>query len=200
MLRFDTKYGTETAGYIGWEDLRKIEIVNQDKGHGYQGASKGALERSLKSLAINYEEYVFLDFGSGKGWGLLLASHFPFKKIIGIELFEMLHRVAEKNVTGYKGSKRKCYNIDCFCMNVLEFELPKYPLVCFLFNPFQKDMIRQLLEKISTSVLESPRPVMIIYQNPRFISIFDECQLLIRRKMVKIPFIGQLNYAIYSSK
>jgi hypothetical protein len=200
MIRFDNKHGTNTAGYIGFQKLNQIDLVNRDNGHGYQGASKWIVKRSVNSLPINHDDYVFIDFGSGKGWVLLLASNFPFKKIIGIEISAMLHQVAEKNVLAYKGEKRKCNNIESLCMNVLDFDLPKEPLVCFLFNPFPKEVIRSLLDKIEKSLLESPRPVWIIYENPAFRSVLDKCQFSKLRARMKFPLIKQWNYVIYSSQ
>jgi len=45
----------------------------------------------LEKLSINHSEFTFIDFGSGKGRVLFLASEYPYKKIIGVELARMLH-------------------------------------------------------------------------------------------------------------
>lgn len=197
---FDKKYGTDTGGGIEWEKLKSAEHVNQDIGIGYRCAPKRTVIRSLKSLPIDYRDYVFVDFGSGKGSVLLYASCFPFKKIIGVEIFKLLHLVAEKNVSVYREEQQKCHDISCLCMNALDFEIPKDPIVCYLFNPFPRDLIEALLNKISKSLLEVKRPVWIIYQNPILSAVFDECEFLSLKARYIIPIYDRWNYAIYKAE
>ena len=63
----------------------------------YRAAIEPARFRKvLASLQIAFHDYTFIDFGSGKGRALLLASEFPFKRIIGLEFSPELHGTQKK--------------------------------------------------------------------------------------------------------
>jgi tRNA1(Val) A37 N6-methylase TrmN6 len=50
----------------------------------------------LALLPINLDDYTIVDIGSGKGKLLLLASNYPFRRIIGVEYAPLLHEIAKK--------------------------------------------------------------------------------------------------------
>ena len=52
------------------------------------------------SSPIDYSRTVFIDFGSGKGRTLLLASHYPFRSIIGDRNLSCSLQIAIDNVNG----------------------------------------------------------------------------------------------------
>ena len=51
-----------------------------------------------RALHLDFQDFNFVDIGSGKGRALLLASDYPFREIIGIELSPELDRVAQGEV------------------------------------------------------------------------------------------------------
>jgi hypothetical protein len=97
-VNFDLTYGTDTR-YFEADDF---ESDQQEDQHRYDPVRSSTFCRALKALPIRYEEFVFVDFGSGKGRALLLASHFPFKKIIGVEMTPQLNKIARTNNQIYK--------------------------------------------------------------------------------------------------
>jgi hypothetical protein len=200
FARFDRTHGTETIGHIQWDNLKSLYHVDQEAGVGYRSANMRIVKHALNSLPIDYKDYIFLDFGSGKGSVLLFASDFPFKKIIGIEIFEALHCVAQKNISIYTGSQQKCQSVSSLCMDALEYEMPHEPLVCFLFNPFPKEIIKMWLENVRRSFAEHPRPIWIIYLRPLASSFLDECGFLSLKSRYITPIYGQWSYVIYSTE
>ena len=52
----------------------------------------------MDSLQIDAGSFEFIDYGSGKGLIVLLASEYPFKRITGVELSPMLHATALQNL------------------------------------------------------------------------------------------------------
>ncbi len=40
----------------------------------------------MAALPIEFNQFTFIDLGSGKGRTLLMASDFPFRKILGVEI------------------------------------------------------------------------------------------------------------------
>jgi len=54
-------------------------------GKDYSGIVPQRFLAMVSSLNLRFEDFTFIDFGSAKGRALLLASEFPFKKIIGVD-------------------------------------------------------------------------------------------------------------------
>jgi hypothetical protein len=64
------------------------------------GIQKSAV--SYRSVAeAGLQDFTFIDLGSGKGRVLLMASDYPFKRIIGVEFMPELQRVAQENIRKY---------------------------------------------------------------------------------------------------
>jgi len=43
-----------------------------------------------------------------------------------------------------------------------------------MFNPFERPIVEALLRRIEESLLESPRKIVLIYQNPVHGEVFDQ--------------------------
>jgi len=172
--RFDCKYRVDTAGIISTENL-KIDGPSAAHAVHYQATQPVLLEEALADLRLNYTEYTFVDFGCGKGKVLLLASSFPFKKIIGVELSPELTKIAAANLTKYRSRKQRCSHLEVVSMDATEFPIPATPLVCFFYNPFKEEVMTRVLDNIEISVTQNPRDVVIIY-------VFPELDDLVRKR------------------
>src|ERR1700754_2580229 len=94
---FDVKYGTDTGGLISGEDLssgRWNDLWNT----AYYGISASGFDPIFEALNLDWQRFTFVDLGSGKGRALLLASRFPFRRIVGVEIAPELSRVAAANI------------------------------------------------------------------------------------------------------
>jgi hypothetical protein len=81
----------DTNGIIPLHDL-SIPVWTKCDGSHYQASNPGVVARILKSLEINFRDFVFVDVGSDKGRVLVLASTFGFKRVIRVEFAEELPR------------------------------------------------------------------------------------------------------------
>lgn len=106
--------------------------------------------------------------GSGKGRVLLVASEFPFARIVGVELSRELHRIAEENVKQYRSASQKCAAFSLHCMNAVGYSFGPEPLVLFLSNPFGKKSLCRILDRLEDSLRARPREVFVVFVNPRF--------------------------------
>src|SRR3984885_13557549 len=84
-----------TSATVGWRD-RLLGHFHSP----YQPTEPTLFGEMIESLMqvtpkINLPEFTFIDIGSGKGRALLMASQYPFRRILGIELLPVLHRVAK---------------------------------------------------------------------------------------------------------
>ena len=115
---------------------------------------------------MDFHDFVFIDLGSGKGRTLLMASDYPFRRIVGVELLPELHRAALENLRKYKSESQTCFALESICADATEFRFPDEPTVLFLFNPFPEAGLRRMIANLERSLRDHPRAVFVIYHNP----------------------------------
>lgn len=163
--RFDRKHKVRTAGFIPARDL-DIEDTDRRNASAYEPVRLHAFSELMDILDIRYQDFVFIDFGSGKGRALLLASEFPFRKIVGVELSPALCGTARDNVRRYRSRTRRCQHIEVTCQNALTLSLPPQPAVLYFYNPFREEVMRPVLGNLCESLLRHPRQVFLVLYNP----------------------------------
>jgi SAM-dependent methyltransferase len=170
---FDEKYGTDTAGYLGPEDLatgQKHDAFN----YGYSAIAPSVFREAcrrwretLPAVAGRVEAYSFVDVGAGKGRALLLASELAFRRIIGVELNPDLARTALRNLTRRLRATRSKTSIRAVQEDALNFRWPRPPLLVYLYNPFDCSLIARLAEKLAALSSSSASSLVdILYVNP----------------------------------
>jgi len=93
-VEYDWEYRTDTtSATVGWRD-RLLGVLNSP----YQPTEPVLFEEMLASIKIDFRNFTFIDLGSGKGRVLLLASDYPFRQIVGVELLPALNRIAQENL------------------------------------------------------------------------------------------------------
>jgi SAM-dependent methyltransferase len=174
---FDIKYGTDTGGVI---EAGALDIADDKVAHAnrYQTAIVEVFVSILSELPIRYEEFMFIDLGSGKGRALLLASQFPFKEITGVELSPSLHRIACRNIQIYRDDFQRCRKIQSVCEDAAEYQIPPEKAVFYLFNPFDEQVMQMLAENIEESLHRVPREIHVIYLKPLHRDVFDRARFL----------------------
>jgi hypothetical protein len=90
---FERFYGVRMGGDVSLEDLG----VDASDRVSYNPTSWIPLRRALKSIGPGPDD-VFADLGSGKGKELIVASQFPFKRVVGVEFSADIMRLAPVNV------------------------------------------------------------------------------------------------------
>ena len=142
----------------------------------------------LGSLAIPYDKFVFVDFGSGKGRTLFLASEYPFKKIEGVEFSSELHETAVRNIAVFKSSRQRCHCIKSLHMDAVDYPLPSDNLLIYLYNPFGREIMLKVLDNIRKSMGEQPRQVIIVYFNPLSGHLFEQQDFLPFKVQISLPY------------
>ncbi len=59
-------------------------------------------------------------------------------------------------------------------MDAVEFALPWACCVCYFCNPFDEEIMGQVLVNIEKSFLAFPREILIVYYNPKHGYLLDE--------------------------
>lgn len=148
--RFDRASGVDTCGYSDWR---------------YEPTPADAFRKMIGTLPASLEDFTFVDFGSGKGKVVLLASAHAFRRIVGVELWPDLHQIARKNLRRYRGEVR-CRSVELVCCDAAEYPIPEEPAVFYFFNPFRENVLSRVLENIRASLDRHPRPVFVIFYAP----------------------------------
>jgi hypothetical protein len=141
---------------------------------------------------LDLRDYTFVDLGSGKGRTLLMASDYPFRRIVGIELLSSLHQIAQQNIDQYKSESQKCFLLESICADATAISFPDGPLVLYLFNPLPESGLRRVRLNLERTVRAHPRPVYVLYHNPLLEHVFAESTVF--RKIV-----GALQYSVFCS-
>jgi hypothetical protein len=157
---FDRRNGSDTAGIVRLGALR-IESPNRDAGVRYQPSDPDDFRSLVEGLPVDCNDYVFVDLGSGKGRVLMLASGFPFRRVLGVEFAEELNTIAERNLALHVGARR-CNDVRTITADAAEYALPEEPLVLYLYNPFAPEVLRRHLERNRASLERGARPVYFL--------------------------------------
>lgn len=183
---FDYRHGTDTSGIVS---LERLTVTGESRQHGeaYEPTPTNIFKRAMASLPIRHEDFTFIDFGSGKGRTLLLASHCPFAEVIGVEFAEDLHRIAERNIARYRARGQRCTNIRSICADATQYQLPNTNLVIYIFNSFKEKIVEQILHNVSR--IDPDKKIYIVYCEAKFSHIIDSSGLFTSRKSIDIPRI-----------
>ena len=175
--RFDKTYGTDTGEIIQVSEFDDT-TPNYEYACWYEGITHDFFNKMIKAIPIAHGDFVFVDLGSGKGKSLMLASRFPFKKIVGVELFQELHEIAKKNIESFVNRKKIPDNFELCWMDAESYNFPENNLVFFLYNPFHGKVMLSVLNKIGEFLKQNPFQVIIFYRNPKCADLFDKQDFL----------------------
>ena len=92
---FDVENGTDTSGFVSVDDLAP-DAAAAAQMNPYAGSQPSIVRRSL-ALLPDPHEHAFVDLGCGKGRPLVIASEFPFRRLVGVEIAPNLAAVAQAN-------------------------------------------------------------------------------------------------------
>jgi len=171
---FDRDFGVDTAGEVRLEDAGVAEY-DVERGHGYyRPVWTYPFRQAIEAIPSDLRQFTFVDYGSGKGKALLLASDYPFREIVGIEFAPALHEVPARNIERYASATQRCHAVRSECRDALQFAPPLQPLVCFFFNPFDDATMAAVLDRLQESVSRHPRDVFIVYTNMRSVGEHEQ--------------------------
>jgi tRNA G46 methylase TrmB len=171
---FDSRFHTDTADEVALVDAG-ISAKQAAMGNGvYRPLWESDFHATMSALGIAFDGFTFVDIGSGKGKLLLLASDYPFSRIVGIEYSPRLHAAAHRNIEVYCSPTQRCGTIEAFQGDALDFRLPDGALVCLLFNSLDPSTTRKFVERQEASLAFREAPAFLIYANLRHIAEIDD--------------------------
>jgi SAM-dependent methyltransferase len=191
--RFDARNNVRTAGVVDFADL-DMAGVNVEHSNDYEAVDPKLFRKAVGSLDIRHEDYAFVDFGSGMGRAVLLASEFPFRAVVGVEFSPGLHAIAEENIRRYPAGARRCADVKSVCADARGYAIPEGPAVLFFYDPFKEKLLAEVLENVRRSLERSPREVRVIYVHPTLAHLMDDNDMLTKIGSGKVTAVS---YNVY---
>jgi SAM-dependent methyltransferase len=183
---FDRSHGTDTSGFVASDDLPSSPHDLTRK-HVYGGSQPSIIRSALATLP-SLESFTFVDLGCGKGRPLLVASEFPFRDIVGVELSPSLAADAQRNATILKQRFPGRVPIRVETGDASAFPFPAGNLVVFLYNPFGEEVIARVVAGIEAALAAEKRSLFVIYYNPVYGACFDASHALTRHFAAMLPY------------
>jgi len=156
----DRALGMDTEDEVGHDDLG----FDGSRGFDYTATSWLRLlyvYRLLRTIPIGPGD-AFLDLGCGKGRALLVASRFPFARLIGVDLSPSLLATAARNAERIRDLSPGTH-IELIEKDAGLYEVPDDVSTVYLFDPFSDLIVNRVVDHLMESVRRHPRSVWIIY-------------------------------------
>jgi hypothetical protein len=194
---FDRTYEVDTGGIIHPSAMYDVESKNWIQGARYQATRADVFAEMIDASTIEPHCYNFIDFGSGKGRVLLLASQLPFRRVVGVEYSPSLHRIAEQNLHRVQFADRRSGPVESVHIDAMWFFIPEEPVVLFFYNPFDRLIMESVRDNVVRSYEGSPRSIVVIYHTPRYSDVWDSVGFLRRHAWSNVE--GR-EYVIYKTR
>ncbi len=153
---FDATHGTETTG----QHLRL----------NYGATPVRTFRRIMAAVPPPFDHAVFVDLGSGKGRALLMASEYPFKKLIGVEHSPQLHAVADRNLAKHAQRVGETDRFELRCQDAADYARRSWPpnanVLLFLYCPFPSIVLQEVCDAIRRHADARRQRITIAFVNP----------------------------------
>lgn len=163
----DVLYGIQTSGfvpnYLSIPGPSINKILSRENNH-YAGCQPSCLRNALRSLP-DISQFVFYDLGCGMGRGLVVASEFPFRRVIGVDLSEELCAIAVKNAQKIAQSFPGRAKISVEQGDATTIELPRGQAVVFMYHSFGRATLAPIISRLE-QLARIGQDIFVIFENP----------------------------------
>ena len=173
---YDEAHGISTHGYLpGW--LLPTGSASDTHNSGYAGCQPSCLRRGLSSIP-DPARFSYFDVGCGKGRSLAVASEFPFRRIVGVEIAPEVAAVAKANAAILRQRYPSRTSVEVMAADASLAPLPEGDLVVFLYHSFGRPLLELLVSRLVAS--GAGREIFFVYENPVNGSLLDATPGFIR--------------------
>lgn len=182
-LRYDQRLGIDTSGFVDPDQLG----IEEGEGRAYMGTPPRIADFLIDTVARPARGFTFLDVGSGKGRVLLIASRFPFRRVIGFEYSGQMNAIAMSNIRQFAKHYPDMAPVEIVSGDATRLPLPEDPLVMFLYNPFGPSLMRDFAAAVKASYERKPRKIICIYYNALFPEEFTRLGIFPVQRQIQTP-------------
>jgi SAM-dependent methyltransferase len=183
---FDAAHGIETSGSVSAiECAPNAAMAAQIISYG--GSQPSIARAGIASLP-DHHQYSFVDLGCGKGRALIVASEFPFRRLVGVEISPDLAEVARRNaaVVALRDSGRT--PIEIVEGDATAVFPPTERVVYFMYHPFGRVLVGALVDNIERQLADGLRHAFLVYYNPVHGEVLDRSPHFSRWQAETIPY------------
>jgi ribosomal protein L11 methylase PrmA len=138
----------------------------------YQGTNYYLLEKVFDYLKEHKANKRIVDYGSGKGRVMVVAAHYRFTDITGIDFSSQLCEEARRNTDALNQFPSVKFTV--IHAEATTYQIKKEDNVLFFFNPFDEVVMEQVVINIRQSLRKYPRKLYVAYINPEHKDLFEE--------------------------
>ena len=184
---FDRAHGTETSGLVCATELPGSEHSSSDDHFHYWGSQPSSIRAAITTLP-SPESFTFIDLGCGKGRSLLVASKYPFRDIVGVELSPSLAEIARKNaaIVAKKFPGRTPVQVEV--KDACVYRFPPGNLFLYLYNPFGAEILSKVIAELEAALAAEDRDIFVAYFYPYFAECFEASPAFKRYHEATVPF------------
>jgi SAM-dependent methyltransferase len=183
----DKIYGIDTSGVVQVENIHPDQNL-QSQIIAYVGSQPSIVRRGLSALGDS-RDYVFVDLGCGKGRATTVASEFPFRAVMGVELSAALAAMARANADTIARQFPERPKVTIAEANVVDFPLPAPRLVLFNYHAFGAELIAKIIAKCEAALASGElQHMFFVYYNPVHAEALDASPALARFYVEQIPY------------
>jgi SAM-dependent methyltransferase len=184
-LPIDKLYGIDTAGIIHTSALRTGN-ASDFYNFGYAPSVPSVIRRAIEKCP-DIGQATFVDIGCGKGLPLAVATEYPFRRVIGVELSPLLCAAARENAARIAAAHPGRTPIEIVEGDATTFEIPSGYVIIYLYNSVYPRFLDKLAERFAAHQARGNK-IMVIYYNPAEAKSFDRRASFARYFAASLPF------------
>lgn len=201
---FDRAFHTDTGGSVVPSELGIDDAKVREQAILYLPSPARVTRWMLECVGIDHRTFSFVDLGCGKGRVLLVASEYPFQRIVGVEISAQLSETARSNVERYRPRVRQCWDVDVQTIDATKVDFPDTDLLVHLYHPFEAAITSTVLSRLETSFRSKPRKVIVAYL--LYANAFESVEAVfahfpwLKRRRYERSVLGHYNWLVYSAE
>lgn len=160
---FDIRFGTDTSGRVESENLGFADSEANANAILYLPSPDHVTRWMVSAVGIDHQQFAFIDLGCGKGRVVVVASEFPFRRVIGVDLSATLVALAANNARIIAQRYPQRPPIEANVADAALYAFPDLPLLLHLYHPFKSAILARVLVNLKASVEAAPRRVVVAY-------------------------------------
>jgi SAM-dependent methyltransferase len=190
---FDMAHGIDTSGSVpAAECAPEAALAAQISPYG--GSQPSIVRHGLGRIP-DHEHYAFIDLGCGKGRPLVVASEWPFCRLVGVEIAPKLAAVARANAAAIARRYPERTPIEIQVGDATAVVPPASSVVYFMYHPFGRALVSALVANIGRQVGEGLRHAFFVYYNPVHGDVLDQSPRFTRWSAEVVPYApGELGF------
>jgi SAM-dependent methyltransferase len=185
---FDREFGTDTGGMVQPTELGIADASLREQAILYLPSPARVTRWMLDNIGIDHAAFSFVDLGCGKGRVLLVASEYPFRKALGVDISAELTEIARRNADLYRPRARRCEDIEVRHGDATLVDFPDGNILLHLYHPFEPAVTAAVLRRLEQSVKAKPRRVEVAYL------LYTSAVPPVREVFAQHPWLRQTRY------